>query len=179
VLYVDNKRGEPVCPECLKDGSDLVARAVEKAEREIAMSRESLKPCPFCGGEAQLREAEDGANDGGLYAACVECEASTRLWFAIKEEVEGQVVEAWNQRAASPRGRPTQEQQAEQVSHRPQPHTVYIGWNERLAKIACGCYVEREDQGTRQVLKFYHCENQLLTQLDQLAPPLHSDKEGE
>lgn len=69
-------------------------------------SRETttLAACPFCGGPAEYRTVpivdDEDPNRGGEYAACSRCDASTRLWFPIKEDVRRQVIEAWNQRVS-------------------------------------------------------------------------------
>lgn len=69
------------------------------------MINDELKPCPFCGGEAELRFF----NNGSSFSYRVEClnctamvgrrfaEYSTNrtFWFGIKQEA----IEAWNQRA--------------------------------------------------------------------------------
>lgn len=64
---------------------------------------ESLKPCPFCGGEARKVAVTEPSNVGGYVIACSGCEASTRVWFPVKDSVDQILREAWNQREASPR----------------------------------------------------------------------------
>lgn len=56
-----------------------------------------LKPCPFCGGEAQrftLPEDEFG-NGGGDVITCSRCQASSHVEFGRKENL----VDRWNHRA--------------------------------------------------------------------------------
>ena len=61
-----------------------------------------LKPCPFCGGEARLIEAECGTT---IHAVeCVLCQAKIG-WFDEKERA----IEAWNNRSNWHTGTPTEE----------------------------------------------------------------------
>jgi hypothetical protein len=65
--------------------------------------REPLKSCPFCGGRALFYIAgtdddKHDANFGGRYIACEKCDASTRLIFPLKDEVDSQLRELWNAR---------------------------------------------------------------------------------
>lgn len=48
-----------------------------------------LKPCPFCGGEANIQSFPNNHR-----VHCFSCEASTKRYFSEKEEA----VEAWNRR---------------------------------------------------------------------------------
>lgn len=63
---------------------------------------EELKPCPFCGGNAERLDVPDeddvdgGVNAGGSCIQCVRCAASTALHFDRKENL----VSSWNSRAA-------------------------------------------------------------------------------
>ena len=50
----------------------------------------TLKPCPFCGGEARVR-----AYPHDYAICCYKCDASTRKFFPTREEAE----RAWNRRA--------------------------------------------------------------------------------
>ena len=52
---------------------------------------EELKPCPFCGGEADLTHYEID----GYLALCTKCDAMIENWFEAKEAA----IEAWNRRA--------------------------------------------------------------------------------
>lgn len=58
-----------------------------------------LLPCPFCGGTAQIIEVEEPSNRGGYVVQCDKCEASTRVWFPIKDDVKNILTDAWNKRA--------------------------------------------------------------------------------
>jgi Lar family restriction alleviation protein len=57
-----------------------------------------LKPCPFCGGKAEKVEVTEPSNVGGYVVQCRDCEASTRVWFPIKDSVDHILAEAWNKR---------------------------------------------------------------------------------
>ena len=51
-----------------------------------------LKPCPFCGGEAETRKDSLGT----WKARCTKCSAEVgRYWFHTKNHA----IEAWNRRA--------------------------------------------------------------------------------
>lgn len=56
---------------------------------------EELKPCPFCGGEAERITLVDAENFGGDVISCKKCECCTRVVFGEKEGL----VEFWNRRA--------------------------------------------------------------------------------
>lgn len=56
---------------------------------------EELKPCPFCGGEAERITLVDAENFGGDVISCKKCECCTRVVFGEKEGL----VESWNRRA--------------------------------------------------------------------------------
>lgn len=51
-----------------------------------------LKPCPFCGGAAEMRQVHDpdGPNDQGYYVECGKCGASTNARPLLMEQ--------WNRR---------------------------------------------------------------------------------
>lgn len=81
-------------------------------ERSVAVSGagvmvDTLKPCPFCGGEAHTQER--GTEDGErmvFCCACATCGASVEgLWWMEQDcppgfEREDQAIEAWNKRTA-------------------------------------------------------------------------------
>lgn len=54
----------------------------------------SLKPCPFCGGQARREDLEDAGNEGGSCIACTKCGAATAVHFDRKENL----VSSWNDR---------------------------------------------------------------------------------
>jgi Lar family restriction alleviation protein len=59
----------------------------------------NLKPCPFCGGVAAIIDVEELGNIGGKVVQCRSCEASTRVWFPIKDSVDSILREEWNRRS--------------------------------------------------------------------------------
>lgn len=63
---------------------------------------ESLEPCPFCGGEAEIIEIDEGENKGGSCVSCTVCQASSNVEFEFKENF----VSNWNRRPAPSHHRP-------------------------------------------------------------------------
>lgn len=55
---------------------------------------EELKPCPFCGGKAEILDIDDGENAGGSCVSCTQCLASSNVEFEFKENF----VSNWNRR---------------------------------------------------------------------------------
>lgn len=69
------------------------------ADDAITVTQE-LKPCPFCGGEAQrftLTEEDEPMNAGGDVITCLKCQASSHVEFGRKENL----VSCWNTRTTS------------------------------------------------------------------------------
>ncbi len=65
---------------------------------------EKLKPCPFCKGHASYKEAHhdescECPDEGGEFISCDSCGASTKLWFAIKDDVKRILADDWNRRS--------------------------------------------------------------------------------
>lgn len=61
---------------------------------------DSLKPCPFCGGEAVIqKQYRSGGFRAVYWAACINCVAST---FNMKRDSEEEVVAWWNRRYPEP-----------------------------------------------------------------------------
>lgn len=58
------------------------------------MSDIDLKPCPFCGGDAEIVHINDGENEGGSCVSCSRCLASSNVEFEFKENF----VSNWNRR---------------------------------------------------------------------------------
>lgn len=67
---------------------------MEKGKTDMERSAEmiELKPCPFCGGKADIYEPDVDIETHLVY--CTKCQAETQL-FAKREEA----IEAWNRRA--------------------------------------------------------------------------------
>jgi Lar family restriction alleviation protein len=57
---------------------------------------DKLLPCPFCGGEAERVDIEEGENAGGSCICCTVCQASGYIEFGRKDNF----VSNWNRRAA-------------------------------------------------------------------------------
>lgn len=71
-----------------------------RAEEGGRMS-EKLKPCPFCGGEAESKSSVDIFGHEGFFSVlCRKCYARTDYY-----ETEAEVIEAWNRRADEEEGR--------------------------------------------------------------------------
>lgn len=68
------------------------------------MSNEKLKPCPFCGGNAAIRQ-RPYANDAGCVHLAVECKSCDLMFPQANyirlhhvETVSRELVEIWNTR---------------------------------------------------------------------------------
>lgn len=68
-----------------------------------------LKPCPFCGGAAKLKQERTGQGHGESYdvviAGCTVCTASVRFAGYYQHETSERcvlAVEAWNARVFAP-----------------------------------------------------------------------------
>lgn len=61
-----------------------------------------LLPCPFCGGKAEIAAAEE-CGPQAYVVACTDqmCLSSSKVIFALKDDVTDQLVESWNKRARS------------------------------------------------------------------------------
>ena len=58
---------------------------------------EELKPCPFCGGEAEVTDEDSyGFSNGDWFVCCNECH--TYLGFDSQYETPQEAIEAWNRR---------------------------------------------------------------------------------
>ena len=53
-----------------------------------------LKPCPFCGGKAEMLISEYEGSRKEYPAACAECDGMVERW----RETEEEAVEQWNRR---------------------------------------------------------------------------------
>jgi len=53
-----------------------------------------LKPCPFCGYAAEIRNHPDNA----VYIGCKKCDCSTSLIFNCGEDARPKATQAWNAR---------------------------------------------------------------------------------
>ena len=86
--------GRQVCKECMSatDMSNVSDRTII----HIRMS-ETLLPCPFCGGEALMRERYINgiANRKHYRRECRHCKATFAHWYRSMKKAD----EAWNRRA--------------------------------------------------------------------------------
>ena len=61
-----------------------------------------LKPCPFCGSDADIHTmpSEGNCNDGGMFVMCRNgrCMASSALVFPLMDNVQDLLIERWNKR---------------------------------------------------------------------------------
>ena len=61
-----------------------------------------LLPCPCCGSKASfgavISDLDNDPNDGGMFAACEECELSTKLVFPCGDDPHEMLSELWNAR---------------------------------------------------------------------------------
>lgn len=119
--------GEPACwltdgewpnPECDEPGCDALADIAIAAHLKaladagmVVVPREpteaepgELRPCPFCGGDAERvdipeasseNDLENDPSAGASFIRCVKCDACTALEFGRKESLESR----WNCRA--------------------------------------------------------------------------------
>ena len=61
-----------------------------------------LKPCPFCGGAAEIEIATE-AGDCAYVVCCQTCMASSKLIYALMDDVSPLLLEAWNRRTPQPK----------------------------------------------------------------------------
>jgi hypothetical protein len=68
-----------------------------------------LKPCPCCGGIAEMRQIYDGENVGAYFVECtnLECGLSTRIMFSCGEDCRPILCEIWNRRAPAAPAEPS------------------------------------------------------------------------
>lgn len=62
------------------------------------MGNTELKPCPFCGGDAKLRDTTYGNNISAYVVRCgnVDCDVRpTTSYFRVRKDA----IERWNRRA--------------------------------------------------------------------------------
>ena len=65
------------------------------AMSEMRATQPRLKPCPFCGGQAERVDINEGENAGGSCICCTYCLASSNVEFGFKENF----IDNWNRRA--------------------------------------------------------------------------------
>jgi Lar family restriction alleviation protein len=62
-----------------------------------------LKPCPFCGGEAETGYAINDYNRWGVICKCCGASVEVEEWKGV-EDTEGNAIAAWNRRAGDDNG---------------------------------------------------------------------------
>ncbi|WP_197020256.1 Lar family restriction alleviation protein [Hyphomonas sp. CY54-11-8] len=75
----------------------LTVTNITEQMRQRITELEGLRPCPFCGGEAEIINIDEGENAGGSCVCCKRCMASGNIEFDRKENF----VSNWNRRATS------------------------------------------------------------------------------
>lgn len=69
------------------------------------MNEVELLPCPFCGGPAEIIEADEaGPSAYAVQCQTRGCEASSRVAFALGDDVAGILADAWNRRSGVAEG---------------------------------------------------------------------------
>lgn len=59
-----------------------------------------LKPCPFCGGEAEVKKSTFGNSQGYARIVCKSCLASTKNFnMSLDYCAVYEAIKAWNRRA--------------------------------------------------------------------------------
>jgi Lar family restriction alleviation protein len=61
-----------------------------------------LKPCPFCGGDAEFNVVQGDKGDqdiGAHFIGCLKCAACTRLVSPCGDDPKTILIETWNKRA--------------------------------------------------------------------------------
>lgn len=69
-------------------------------EPDEPVGRLTLKPCPFCGGSAELIDAPEASNEGAVVACCTACQASGPCVFGVMEDPHPRAAAGWNRRTA-------------------------------------------------------------------------------
>lgn len=59
-----------------------------------------LRPCPFCGGDAEFDEIIEGQDTGSHFVQCTSsaCGASSARIFPLMDDVKALLLERWNKR---------------------------------------------------------------------------------
>ena len=76
-----------------------VQRVLSGKERG-RMSEIKLKPCPFCGGEAEAVYAPNDINRWGVQCKSCGCTVEVEDWKGVEDTREN-VIKAWNRRAGN------------------------------------------------------------------------------
>ena len=71
------------------------------------MSEKTLKPCPFCGGEAMVVEGRDGES---AYVQCVMMKMHRAIWVDGDNNAANDAADEWNRRDYDLEGMPARVQ---------------------------------------------------------------------
>ena len=87
-----SKGNRPLDDISLSEAIDYASSCNEKLQwlvdqGFVEVVEEALKPCPFCGGEAEMESHNE------YWAVCNDCEGSTDMYLTKQE-----AIEAWNKR---------------------------------------------------------------------------------
>lgn len=63
---------------------------------------EAIKPCPFCGGNAEVIDATEACNQGAVVVECHNCHASGPVVFGVKDDPKPHAIFMWNRRKSDP-----------------------------------------------------------------------------
>ena len=66
--------------------------------QDVDRMTERLKPCPFCGGEAELRQYDVDADNRWWYVACYTCGISMDPLFWNSGQTREETIMKWNRR---------------------------------------------------------------------------------
>lgn len=96
---------------------------------------EALLPCPFCGGVAELGDADEcGSN--AYVVCCTGCQASSAVKFASKHDPRHELIEMWNLRSQAREAERVRAEALEEAAKEAErfidPH--FVGVTEPLAK---------------------------------------------
>jgi Lar family restriction alleviation protein len=82
-----------------------------------------LKPCPFCGGDAEWNQHEgdplklDDPMTGANWIECLKCGASTNLRYSLMDDCRPVLAEQWNRRYLAAPAQPAPEPAALSNAH--------------------------------------------------------------
>lgn len=115
------------------------AAAVAAALATASLDDDSdhLKPCPFCGSDAEfdaVASVDGEPNAGGMFVQCLGCQVCSRLIFPCGDDPKPLLLDAWNRRVG------------------PKEGALPNGWNEActlVLKPGDECDIWCDDEGRR------------------------------
>lgn len=118
------------------------------------MTSALLKPCPFCGGEAELDEHQEyrnintGERESAIAVYCATCGAQHSICRGDVPDVHpAEVIELWNRRATSPVAEAVTEAMVEaavQAVRQYTRETLFIDEHRELVRAALKAAMEAE-----------------------------------